>query len=125
MAVIPLTVLESLTVSRICSTALIVLSFDVDSLNVTTIIVLSLFVTLFTISDGNMSIGIVSSVMSAILITSFTPSMSFILSSSFSISWFDILSTVTNEKAPIPNSSVRMSCPFIVSMSFGRYTKIS
>ena len=29
-------------------------------------------------------------------------------------------STTTREKAPLPNSSSRMSCPFTVSMSPGR-----
>ena len=29
-------------------------------------------------------------------------------------------STMHMEKAPVPNSSIRMSCPTMVSMSFGR-----
>ena len=48
-----------------------------------------------------------------------------IFSFTAAVSLADMPSVISTENAPLPNSSFRISCPCIVSMSFGRYVRRS
>ena len=120
MAVILLIFSGWFVISLNSLTASIVFSSEVEPLNVTTIIVEPFFNTLFVILSGNISTGIVISVISWILITFDTSFISFILSSSFNTSLLFILSTMTNALAPDLKSSFKMFWPCIVSISSGK-----
>ena len=76
-------------------------------------------------SSGRISLGILRSATVPYQITFFTPSSSSMFPASFSTSLSFISSMTTKEIAPVPNSSTRISCPFIVSISPGRYERIS
>ena len=76
-------------------------------------------------SSGNASLGSSQSVTVPYQITFFTPSSSPISSAKTFTSLSTISSMMTNETAPFPNSSTRISWPFIVSISPGRYDRIS
>ena len=114
--------LHTLLISLI---ACIVTSADVELSKKTASIVQSpLLKRSYTLS-GNISIGTSTSMNESYQRTVSTWSTALILSASSLTALLSIPSTTTKQNAPFPKSSMRMSCPLTVSMSFGRYVSIS
>ena len=113
--------------SRISSMASSVSSADMEVSNVMIIswLPVSAFCRESLRSSGSISIGMEISASAPYHKTSLTWSISFNLSSNCVISFSCMPSMTATEKAPVPNSSNRISCPFIVSISPGRYERIS
>ena len=74
---------------------------------------------------GSISIGVDNSIRLSYHSTVSTCSTRSSASFMAEISVSGISSTITKEKAPLPNSSIRMSWPATVSISPGRYVSIS
>ena len=109
--VIPLTLHLSSVMFLNSSTAFVVSSDEIASLNVTSInVVLSLYILSFT-SCGKLSTGILVPVASTILTTFSTPCIFLTSVSSFAISFDFIFSKTTIENAPISKSSERIFSP--------------
>ena len=107
------------------STAASVLSLLVESSNVINTNFELPFDTLLVISFGKNSIGTAVPVKSLILTTFETPSIFLILFSKVIISLSAIFSVMAIAKAPLWKSLVNIFWPLIVSISLGKYTKIS
>ena len=76
-------------------------------------------------SFGSASIGVDKSATESYQTTFFTWSTFFIFSSSSTTCFSSIFSTIHIEKAPVPKSFFKISWPSIVSMSDGKYERIS
>ena len=117
---IPLRKHCSLEMARICSTASIVSSADIVVSYMINISVPSSLRNTFCIFSGSISVGILISATLSYQSTVLTWSTSSIFAFRALTSLFDMPSTTKVENAPVPNSSTRISWPFIVSISSGR-----
>ena len=106
-------------------TACIVPSAEVVSSKITIIRVAFSLLNFLYILSGSICIGTEVSAIDVYHTTDLTCSTFSTFSLRVAASFGGIPSATSRAKAPLPKSSSRISCPFIVSISFGRYESMS